>query len=304
MENQMEDVRLIVYTDNPEIFKIYLSDLPIEYSLLTPVILEDMLAGTDFIHRRKVAVIDLTFRNFPNEDLVFMDSDTFCMNDPKPLLDRLSTGVSLLHKREYNLKDGLALFSLFGQGQYPEAFIDYLSDREFFILGKPETFSIQDYSWNSGVIGLNKQFRKYMPDIFAMTDDFFAHSHWFVSEQMAFSLILQRKTHIVAAENVIVHYWGARQKVLVDSTIMKWFRQYTLKDLRNGKCMRPLTRKMQYLIDCDLIYEQLEIAVLQRNFIYSAKKAVQLVFLKMFKVKIRKPRKISSDQNLFKTPAI
>ncbi|SEB09113.1 hypothetical protein SAMN05443550_11077 [Pedobacter hartonius] len=288
MEDRIKTVRIIIYTDNPEFFETYLGDFDIEFFPLSPALLEDMLAGTNFIHRRKVAVIDMTFRNFPEEGLVFIDSDTFFMKDPKPILDGLDEGVSLLHKREYSLEEGIALFRLFGQDQYPADFIKYITDREFYIQDQPMVFSKHDYSWNSGVVGLNPQFADYMTDVFTLTDVFYANSEWFISEQMAFSLILQRTTHIRPAENFIFHYWGARQKILVDRIIQKIFSQDMPDKLRKAGYMRSVTRKLQSLIESDLIYEQLEIAVSQRNFNYSAKKVVQYFLLKFFNVKIRK----------------
>lgn len=287
-ELKMENFRLIIYTDQPEFFKTYLSGFDIYYYELSPAVLIDMLGGTGFIHRRKVAVIDLTFRDFPDEDLIFIDSDTFFIDEPKLFTDQFDDGVSFMHKKEYNLKEGLELFNSFGQGHYPQAFIDYISGREFLFRDQSLVFNTSDYSWNSGIVGLKKNFSTDMGDVLKLTDAFYAHSKWFVSEQMAFSLILQRTTNIISAESFVIHYWGARQKKVVDQIISKLINASSATQLTKREFMRSSTAKMQHIVACDMIAEQMEIALSQRNFIYAAKKGLQYFFLRMFKITIKK----------------
>lgn len=287
-EQKVENLRLIIYTDQPGFFRTYLSGFTVIYVTLSPEMLTDMLASTGFVHRRKVAVIDLTFKNYPDKDLVFIDSDTFFTNEPDLLFDPIQEGQSLMHKREYKLNEGLELFRSFGQGQYPEAFINYISGREFLIRGRSMVFNGDDYSHNSGVVGLPKSFASYMKDIFNLTDAFYANSKWFVSEQMAFSLILQRTTNIVSAEGILLHYWGAHQKLVVDKAINTLIRTSSADELNNRDFMRSSTAKMQHIVECDLLEEQRNIAVHQRNFTYAAKKAIQLFFLKFFKITIKR----------------
>jgi hypothetical protein len=285
--DQATHIRIVIYTDDPDFFKIRLADLNIEYFILTVDSLDELKAGTEFIHRIKVGVIGLTLQHFPNEELVFIDSDTFFIADPKEILDELAPGTSFMHKREYNFTDGLALFSSFNQEHYPRLFIDYISGREFVIDGSPEIFSTSDYSWNSGVIGLPKDFGRYMPDVFMLTDAFYANSQWFISEQLAFSLILQRRTRIKPAENFVYHYWGKRQKILMDGLIEKLFLQYSPADLMDGKLMRLLTKKWHLTIEADLIEEQAKISFSRGNLKYGIKKRVQLFLLKTFKLQLR-----------------
>lgn len=288
VKEKINNFRLIVYTDQPEFFKTYLDGFNITYIMLSPEMLTEMLAGTGFIHRRKVAVIDLTFKNFPDEDLVFIDSDSFFTNEPKPFFAESDDAVSLMHVKEYDLDGGLRLFNLFGQGQYPQAFIEYISDRTFLIRGQPMVFSTKDYSWNSGIIGLTKNFSSYMKDVVKLTDEFYAYSKWFVSEQLAFSFILQRTTTIKSADSFVTHYWGPHQRILVDKIITRLITTQSFSDFKNSKFIRSSTTRLRHMVECDLIYEQLKIALRQRDFIYTTKKVIQLLFLKIFHISIRK----------------
>ncbi|KQS32310.1 hypothetical protein [Pedobacter sp. Leaf194] len=275
-------VRIIIYTDKPASFEPYLKGLEITYYLLTPELLEDMLAGTGFLHRRKVAVIDLTFKNFPESDLLFVDSDTFFIANPKAILNGFAPGKSFMHKREYDFKTGLELFSSFKQGDYTEAFIKFITSRSFKIGGIVENFTETDYSWNSGVLGLNKGFCKLMPDVFILTDRFYSNSKWFVSEQLAFSLILQKRTEIRATDEFILHYWGNRQKILVDNLIRNFLLDTRIETIQEESRIKSTIATFKKKVSIDVVMEQIEIALKANDKAYVAKKIALLILKNPF----------------------
>lgn len=284
----IKGIRIIIYTDNPDFFADYLKGLPIEYYLLTPVLLEEMLGTTGFFHRRKVAVIDLTFKQYPEDELLFIDSDTFFIAEPKILLQEFEAGKSFMHKREYRLEKAIDIFSAFNQGQYPKAFLEYITNRNFTVGGTSESFSHNDYSWNSGVLGLHKDFAAYMPDVFQLTDEFYTHSKWFISEQLAFALILQRKTQISRSDPFILHYWGLRQKTLIDKLIAELFDKTSPAELVKGKGLRNLTLEWQNTIMKDLILEKSVISLKQKYWLYGIKMGVRVILKDPLNVNIYK----------------
>ena len=269
--------RIMVYTDQPDFFEPYLKDLDIVYVQLTEELTEEMLAGTTFFHRRKVAVIDMTFKRFPSDELMFMDSDTFFINEAAGLLNAFEAGKCFMHKREYKLKDGLALFTSFNQGKYPEAFLRYIASKTFKIGGITEQFTESDYSWNSGILALHKSFASYMPDVFRLTDEFYDNSEWFISEQLAFALILQKRTMVRSAEHFVLHYWGAQQKVLLDSLLDELFATKSANQLNNEGLIRSLTKKWERAVKVDLIIEQVNIAYKHKNTMYGVKQSMKLI---------------------------
>lgn len=288
-----ETTRIIVYTDKPESFSPYLNVIDVVYHLLTPKILDEMLDNTNFFHRRKVAVIDLTFKEFPLNDLLFIDSDTFFIADPKSILTGFEQGKSFMHKREYNFKEGLKLFTSFNQAEYPEAFLRFISGREFKIGGITEVFTDSDYSWNSGVLGLNKEFSKFMPDVFSLTDQFYANSKWFICEQLAFSLVLQKRTEIRSTDTIVLHYWGNRQKLLMDGLLSDFLNKRTDIHLFDKNTIRAITKEFKKKVDIDLIIEQIEIAYALNNKLYGFKKTLSLIF--------KNPINFYSYKQIFKT---
>ena len=281
--------RLVIYTDQPEFFKPFLEKLEVSYVLLTPELMEEMLDNTGCIHRRKIAVIDLTFKAYPGEDLLFLDSDTFFINSSTDLFNGFAEGKSFMHKYEYTFIEALALFKSFNQGEYPAAFINYISGRSFRIGDREERFSENDFGWNSGVLGLSSGFASYMPDVFKLNDEFFANSRWFISEQLAFGLILQRRTVLKGSDQYVYHYWGKRQKVLIDQMIIDLFDEKSVSDLRvNSSLIKSLTKKWARAVEVDLIAEQAVIALSHKQWKYGTKKAVQVILKSPFDVNIYK----------------
>lgn len=276
-------VRIIIYTDAPAFFKHYLANEKIEYHLLSPQMLETMSGEHNFLHRRKVFVIGLTFEKYPNEDQLFMDSDTFFISKADKLLRKLDHRESFMHMQEYQIEEALDTFASFNQGHFPKALIDYISEKTFQVGDKMMCFSRNDYNWNSGVLGLNRSFALYMPDILRLTDDFYANSKWFLCEQLAFSFTLQQLTQIHPSDDVVCHYWGKRQKTLIDRLFKKDFSFNKFNDL---DFVKTQTINLVKTIKNDLILEQIEIAVLAKSWLYAGKKIIQLVLRNIFDLSV------------------
>jgi len=287
-EHQLNEIRINVYTDDPDFFKPYLSHLNIEYISLTPALMKDLLGNTDYFHRRKVGVIDMTFQRFPAEDVIFIDSDTFFITGTHQLFATYTPGQSYMHRLEYTLADGLEFFTAFNQQEHPKAFIDYIAGREFQIDGQTVIFTKEDYCWNSGVLGLSHTFAKYMPDVFRLTDAFYANSKWFISEQLAFGLIIQRVSKIQPAEKFVVHYWGKRQKSLFDRLLSELFDKSSVKQIQDPAFLKETTISWNKEYEIDLIMEQAVIALTHNDWKTGVKKSIQAILKSPFNQTIYK----------------
>lgn len=285
----LNSLRILVYTDHPPFFEQYLAHIPIEYVLLTDELRAEMLGELDFIHRIKVGVIDLTFKQYPNDHLLFIDSDTFFTEDPKMLLNGFKSGQSFMHTREHTLEQGFQFFNAINLGKHPKDFLNYISNRDFNVKNETLRFDKHDYSWNSGVLGLHTSFSTVMPDVIRLSDEFYENSKWFVSEQLAFALILQKTTDIVATEAFVAHYWGKRQKVMLDKFIGQLF-HHSGGRLTEKRFIIELTTKMKRLLKDDLILEQAVLALEQRHWKYGLRKSLQVI--------LRNPVKVTTYKEL------
>ncbi|KQR67639.1 hypothetical protein [Pedobacter sp. Leaf176] len=283
----LKNIRFVIYTDYPEAFKIHLSSLNVQYILLTPELEEQLLNGTTFHHLIKVGVIDLTFKKYPGEHLFFVDTDTFFIANPSNILNSFARGKSFLHKREYRLGDAVSEFAVFNQEHFPLSFMRFISGRVLKINNKTVKFDENDYSWNTGVLALNNEFSSYMADVKDLTYQFYENSKWFVSEQLAFSLVLQKVTLIRPADDVVFHYWGRRQKVFMDNYLDELFRLNSSNKLDLGNTKLAL-KQLQKMLSNDIILEQINIAIRKKDYPYLIKQSLKIILKNPFSSNIFK----------------
>ena len=231
--------RTIIFTDNPAYFEPYLFGLKVEYISLTKEKIRDMKGPANFIHRMKIAVLSEVFRAYPTDTIFYIDSDTFIQADPAPLLARISPAVSVMHVLEYAL-EGYRHEDTGGR------LVQLIENQVFVTTKGDERFSPSHFSWNAGVLGLAPSMAAYLPDVFLLTDKFFAASTWHISEQLAFSLVLQTRTQIIPSDEVVYHYWQNTAKLAVDAILSGVFTQEfaTLPLLEKKKVLCPLTRSL------------------------------------------------------------
>lgn len=270
-------ISIVIYTDNISFFKKHFENIKINYVSLTIEMLKEMSGRSGFLHRSKVEVILQTFQKYPDNDVLFLDTDTFFYAKPTPLILQYKEGKSFMHKREYTIAQSLSIFDSYGQQQYPAAFIKYISSQTFLVNNKPEVFDTSDYSWNSGVLGLSKGFGAYMSDVLKLTDLFYENSEWFISEQLAFSFILQRHTSISSTDSLIYHYWPKYEKEFVDQFLFDLLEKNSIDQLHSHNFIRTKTMNLKRKIEVVALVKYARIAVSNRSWYHLAKKIVQIL---------------------------
>ncbi|MEX2231770.1 MAG: hypothetical protein WD824_06405 [Cyclobacteriaceae bacterium] len=206
--------KTLLFTDNPDFFRAYLSELPVTYELLTPERMTEMRGENDFLHRIKIAVIAEAFKRSEG-NLLYMDGDAFFTEDPSPLILRLTKEVSFMHTNEYpfHVLREIPLPS----GAPFHAVLNYFEENVFTMAnGNKRKFSPTLFSWNAGVVMLHRQHEYLLTDVFAITDQLYASTRNHASEQYAFSIVLQTQTELKACEKVSYHYWHKVKKQIGD----------------------------------------------------------------------------------------
>ncbi|WP_375418919.1 hypothetical protein [uncultured Hymenobacter sp.] len=218
-------VRTLIFTDRPDFFKPHLGDLPADYVHLTAEAMQQMRGPQQYVHRIKLATVDQVFRDYPGDQLLFCDSDTFFVAPAEALLERLRPGVSLLHQREFTYAEAVDVYASYkpAQDEYPRRFIELIESQTFQVGGQPRKFLRTQHMWNSGVLALRPEIAALMPDIVALNDAFYAGSGWMTVEQIAFSLALPTQTQLMPSDEFVFHYWGAGQKQLMDRQLAQLF---------------------------------------------------------------------------------
>lgn len=218
-----------IYTDQPTFFEPYLAGLAVEYKLLTPDYLTQARGPQQYVHRIKAQVLVEAFAEYPGEELLFVDSDTFFIISPDSLLQNLASGLPFMHQREYTLAEAVAIYAEFNQAKYPRKLLELLASRTFRLGEAQVQFHAAQWSWNSGVLGLPRTLAPLLPDVLALLDELYAATGWFTCEQLAFSLALQASEQVMASaplqasEAYVYHYWGKPQKRLMDKLLAGFF---------------------------------------------------------------------------------
>jgi len=250
-------VQAVVFTDQPAFFGPYLAGLPVRYEHLTPASLAAMQQPHGYVHRVKAAILAQLAASHPHDALLFVDSDTFFTAAPDALLQRLAGGATFLHQREYTLAEAVGVYAAFGQAHFPERLLALLAQRTFRVGGAEVQFHPTHYAWNSGVLGLPPAATPLLPDVLHLLDDLYAGTEWFTCEQLAFSLALQTQTVLHPCTEYVFHYWGQRQKALMDgrlpSLLTEAFGHLPLPErLRQVRQLIPLWRRA---IELDRLHE-------------------------------------------------
>ncbi|PWG82179.1 hypothetical protein [Pararcticibacter amylolyticus] len=214
-----EHFRLIIATDNQEYFDRFLKGADVEYFLLSQFDLTEMVDESGYIHRRKICVLDKIAHVYPERDIFYLDSDTFFVKNSLDVLKKLNAGTSIMHVREYSLGEVQQIYKKFmgdkfeNALQYPERFLKLISKTIFEIEGEKISFNLTHQVWNSGTVGISKSNLHLLKGILSLSDIFFPSTGWFISEQIAFSLLLQEKTRLAPFSNYLVHYYGCKARV-------------------------------------------------------------------------------------------
>lgn len=209
------EVKMLLFTDKPEYFSPYLAGLPVEYSLVTTEMIREMKGPLNFVHRVKIAIIEKAFAQLKPQKLLYVDSDTYFQADPEPLLAQISDAISVMHMPERTFEE---FTKDLANSRAAQLFINLISGRAFPTSQGPMRFRPEQQSWNAGVLGFNDS--ALLADVYALTEEFYQCTKWNTSEQIAFALILQSRSQLVAAAPYIFHYWPANDKKAVDSILV------------------------------------------------------------------------------------
>jgi hypothetical protein len=243
----------VLFTDNPAYFKNFLDGLPVQFELLTPQRIMTMRGKIDFLHRMKIAMIEHAF-NKTNENLLYIDSDTFFISPSDALMQELSPRIGFMHLIEYSFK--ALMERQLADGDPVSPFVQLISSREFVKAdGSRMPIYLSNYSWNAGVMMFHTSVRKLLADVYALTDQFYPSTHDHACEQYAFSIVLQNTIELRPCDNVVYHYWYRVKKAIMDGFLKKRFAgKWKHKNLNEKlKFVKRWTEQLPDIFETDIL---------------------------------------------------
>lgn len=212
----VDQTKIILFTDNPRYFDPYLHGLPITFVLLTPEKIKRMRGEIDFLHRIKIAVIEEAF-SISDGVMLYADSDTFFVADPAALSWLVSPDTAFMHLLEYPFEEEVE-----DKTETYRNFYKLIKQNSFTLSnGKQIEIDSSHCSWNAGVMFLHPTHAGLIPDVYALTNQFYLGSGSHASEQYAFSVVMQENAELSACDSVIYHYWYRVKKQIVDQLLLE-----------------------------------------------------------------------------------
>ena len=101
-----ENITIVVFTDNPTSFE-KAKDCKLNL-IIEPITTEQIKlwrGKIDFVHRVKIKIIEIFLSKYQG-NMLYLDTDIYFLQDPKPLFERIEKGEILMDKRDGRLNEG------------------------------------------------------------------------------------------------------------------------------------------------------------------------------------------------------
>ncbi|MDM1459564.1 hypothetical protein VSP10_04485 [Myroides odoratimimus] len=232
-----ESDNIIVLTEEPTMFN-QLKDKIIVLPLDNEVV-KEWKGKYDYMFRLKIKALEFLANKFPNEDMLYLDGDTFVYNSLTPLRDKLEQGTSIMHIDEgklnkFTTKTGKRFWKELKGNTYGGILI-----------------TEDTCMWNAGVLGVSKSNFSSISLALDITDQMCqAGIKAFTKEQLAFSLAFNSTGDMTPADHIIGHYWGNKEQW--DDFISDWLKKafmhnYTVDEVIANVRSIPLDQIPYYL---------------------------------------------------------
>ncbi len=213
--------KILIFTDDQYAYTPFLDGLNVEYIPLGASDIRTMMGSDDLIHRVKIGIIEKASQLYPNNKLLYVDSDTFFHRPFNELPGLITPSVVLMHKFEYFL-DSLRLLPLHDDDHFRELY-EKLKGHPFVIEGKTTTIDPAVFaSWNAGMIGLHPDHFGWLGAVYELTDQLYRLAKNHACEQFAFSYVLQHRARLLPCEQYNYHYWHKIEKQITDEQLVEY----------------------------------------------------------------------------------
>lgn len=194
-EKSQESITISVITDRPDIgFPDIEFDLPVDRILVSPEEFAAWTQGGSYSYRAKILALMKAIDHY-QAPVVLVDTDTYFLESPVRLFERVSPQGSVMHNFEYEICNK----------SYWQPVVQQLG-AGIEIAGV--SVSPRSPMFNSGVIGVDVANRSLLDKALAVMDKMYALSPIFNVEQFALGVALHQYTKLSTSADLVWHYWG------------------------------------------------------------------------------------------------
>lgn len=194
LKDNPNKVTISVLSDRKE----FTPHLPIDYINVSQGELNEWTQNGKYNHRAKFFAL-MKLLDYYQSTVIIIDTDTYFIDDPSKLFERVSSQKSLMHCPD-NYKIGDIPFwrpivEKIGHGIEFEG-VDV---------------SPQSPMFNSGVIGVDLTNRMLLEKSLRLNDSLYSLSPIFNVEQFAIGTVLNKYTDLGFSDDIVEHYWGIKK---------------------------------------------------------------------------------------------
>ena len=244
--------KAIVVTDRPE-FYTFLGE-KVEIINIDQSTLTQWQEPYQFFWKVKIKALELVQNKYPNDHLLYVDSDTFLVQDLSKINDELNNGNVFMHILENKIS--------FKSSNTFKKMFNSLNGKSF----SNVTINADTEMWNAGVIALSSKNAKEIIQLALNTCDEMCATDCprRLIEQFAFSISLKHLAQLNSCEKIIGHYWGNKEEwnhlianffvnahlknLSVEQQILE-LSQYNWKQLPLEKKKRNSAQKLKNFVD-------------------------------------------------------
>lgn len=185
-----ESITISVITDRPNLE----FDLPVDRILISQEEFAAWTQGGSYPYRAKILALMKAIDHYQSP-VALVDTDTYFLESPVRLFDRVSPQGSVMHDFEYEICNK----------SYWKPVVEQLGTG-IEIAGV--SVSPRSPMFNSGVIGVDVANRSVLDRALAVMDKVYALSPIFNVEQFALGVALHQETTLSTSADLVWHYWG------------------------------------------------------------------------------------------------
>lgn len=239
-----EKDRIIVFTNRPE----YYRRAQVEVMTLTDEQMNEWRGKHQYLFRIKIMAVDYLHQQYPDDDLLFMDCDTFLYGRLDEMKSRIQSGAGLMHLCEGHPS------KMKGRSRQMWNTMNGRTVRNI-------TIGERHALWNSGVIGIPaSKASQVISDWLALCDYMLdAGVEAFNLEEYALSIALLEHTQLMATDDHVGHYWGNKadwEQLVSDLMCKAYMKNQTVEEELAGLDIELLKQTPVY-VDRSSRYGQL-----------------------------------------------
>lgn len=220
--------RIVMVTDRPDFYRFL--GTKIDILPVNNEILREWQQPYQFFWRVKIKALEEIARKYPNDDLLYVDSDTFLATNLQEISQKLTQGETFMHIFEKMISNA--------ESNTLKNMYQHLNNHSF----SGVKIHQNSQMWNAGVIALPNQKASEIIELSLNVCDEMCKTACTrrLIEQFAFSVSLKHLSTLNPCDHIIGHYWGNKSEW--NKEIANFFVNSQLKNLSLDEMIKELNQ--------------------------------------------------------------